>query len=32
MLDFAEKAAGDVVNESADGDVVRNPWVCAEFL
>jgi hypothetical protein len=32
MLNFAEKAAGDVVNESADGDVFRNPRVRAELL
>src|ERR1700677_5172803 len=32
VLDFAEEAAGDVVDETADGDGLRNPGMRAEFL
>ena len=32
MFDFAEKAAGDVVNEAANHDGIRNPRVGAELL
>jgi len=30
--DFAEAAGGDVVDEAADGDGLRDPWVGAELL
>src|SRR5712691_2988551 len=32
VLDFAEIAAGDVVDEAADGDGLGNPGMCAELL
>src|SRR6266550_4412793 len=32
VLDFAEMAAGDVVDEAADGDGLGNPGMCAELL
>ena len=32
MLDFTKPSAGDIVDEAADGNGIRDPWMGAELL